>query len=103
MHAHVLQLQDAAALPIEVDEHVHFAVRTHHWGKGHADFYGFTKDARRADKMNVYDYHRFSVIPDGQWHIYRVFPFWEVTLAGLRLDPPFGETVEIDWIRWQRR
>ena len=94
-----LQLRDAAALPIRMDEHMYFVLRMRNRGKGNADFYGFIKDARGAGKMNVYDYHRFSVISDGQWHVYRVFPFWTATLDSLRLDPPFSETIEIDYLR----
>jgi hypothetical protein len=41
----------------------------------------------------------FPCIPDGQWHTYYVYPGWSGHITRLRMDPPDGATIEIDYIR----
>ena len=44
---------------------------------------------------------RFTVIGDGEFHIYRLFPFWQgdPRIVRLRLDPPDSCRFAIDYIR----
>lgn len=44
---------------------------------------------------------RFSVIADGQFHVYHIYPFWQSVdkIVRLRFDPPSEGPMEIDWIR----
>jgi hypothetical protein len=43
----------------------------------------------------------FSVAGDGQWHTYRLFPFWppEGRIIRLRFDPYDGAQFALDWLR----
>ncbi|MHC1762712.1 MAG: glycoside hydrolase family 99-like domain-containing protein [Verrucomicrobiia bacterium] len=44
---------------------------------------------------------RFQMIGDGEWHVYRLLPFWqqEGRIARLRLDPYAGAEFAMDFIR----
>ena len=42
---------------------------------------------------------RFSTIPDGQFHVYRVFPLWTGRITQLRFDPMDDDRLEVDYIR----
>ncbi|MGQ9820582.1 MAG: glycoside hydrolase family 99-like domain-containing protein [Thermogutta sp.] len=44
---------------------------------------------------------RFDAFSDGEFHVYRVYPFWHAAkkIIRLRLDPPAAERFAIEWIR----
>jgi hypothetical protein len=41
----------------------------------------------------------FSCLPDGEWHTYYVYPGWSGQVTRLRMDPPEGASIEVDYIR----
>ena len=43
----------------------------------------------------------FEARGDGQWHTYRLYPFWqsEGRIVQLRIDPYFGASFDIAWVR----
>ncbi|NUQ62955.1 MAG: glycoside hydrolase family 99-like domain-containing protein [Pirellulales bacterium] len=54
-------------------------------------FGGFSQE-----KLNA-----FPAQPDGQFHVYRIYPFWHAVgkIIRLRFDPPSDGEFAIDWIR----
>lgn len=44
---------------------------------------------------------RFDAFSDGEFHVYRVYPFWHAAkkIIRLRLDPPAAGSFSIEWIR----
>lgn len=41
----------------------------------------------------------FACLPDGEWHMYYVYPGWSGRVTRLRMDPPDGAAIEVDYIR----
>jgi hypothetical protein len=51
--------------------------------------------------FNQDKHNTFSVVGDGQFHIYQIYPFWHAMgkIVRLRFDPPGEGRFEIAWIR----
>ncbi len=46
-------------------------------------------------------HHLFHTVGDGQFHVYRLYPFWHAAkkIVRLRVDPPSDGRFQIQWIR----
>jgi hypothetical protein len=46
-------------------------------------------------------HHAFHTVGDGQFHVYRLYPFWHAAkkIVRLRVDPPSDGRFQIEWIR----
>ena len=58
-------------------------------GVGGGRPYGYTASKERG----------FSTVPDGLFHVYRVFPLWTGQITQLRFDPVDDDRIEVDYIR----
>lgn len=96
-------MHDSAGQAFEItcNDSQYIEVRMRHDdGEGAEFFWADTTEG--ADAGFVAGKERgFSTEPDGEWHVYHVYPLWSGKVTRLRLDPPGedGAEVEIDYLR----
>lgn len=84
---------------LEANDFQYIELRMRHTDGKHAEFFWAATTEGKDAGFVAGKERGFPCVPDGQWHVYHVYPLWQGRITRLRFDPPEKGEVEIDYIR----